>query len=270
MRELGLDLEQVGDFFTLRNGTPCKIYEVPADIADALADVLSGAIRRCYISDAKLKANAGRTGRPQTEIVAAVLPDPGSTMSGDFGEILSALFLAAHEYPVDVLDPKKWRLKQDRTKPVSHSDVVQFVLPNWPASSDADRVLCAEAKAKATERDSDPVANALLDSRKDRDGRLIKTLEWLREKAFTTELGTVQLDHLERFINAVDHPAAAHEFHAVVVTCTSLLADVVEQVPEVVPNDYALIIIAVHQLRTTYMAVFDSVLSASAAGQGQA
>jgi hypothetical protein len=40
-------------------------------------------------------------------------------MAGDFGEILAALFQATSEHPGEVIDPMKWRLKHDRTKPAS-------------------------------------------------------------------------------------------------------------------------------------------------------
>jgi hypothetical protein len=46
------------------------------------------AVRRCYITDGFLDERVKATGRTKAEIVAAVLPDAGSTMSGDFGEIL--------------------------------------------------------------------------------------------------------------------------------------------------------------------------------------
>ena len=71
-------------------------------------------------------------------------------MAGDFGEILVMLYHAALEQPTEILGPKKWRLKQDRTKPAPYSDVVHFVVPSWPQSSDQDRILCSEVKTKST------------------------------------------------------------------------------------------------------------------------
>lgn len=102
----------------------------------------------------------------RAEIVSSVLPDRGSVMAGDFGEILTSIFQAASLYPLEVLDPKKWRLKQDRNQPAPHSDVVQLVVPDWPTATSADRVICSEVKTKSTDGRSTPVASAVADSRR--------------------------------------------------------------------------------------------------------
>ncbi|MBM4291364.1 MAG: DUF1837 domain-containing protein, partial [Deltaproteobacteria bacterium] len=94
--------------------------------------------------------------------------EPGATMAGDFGEILVYLYQSVRELPVEALGVKKWRLKQDRTKPAPHSDVVHFVLPSWPMPSDKDVLLCSEVKTKSTDGDSTPIQSAIADSEKDR------------------------------------------------------------------------------------------------------
>ena len=71
-------------------------------------------------------------------------------MAGDFGEILVFLYHAAEEHPMAVIGPKKWRLKQDRTKPTPYLDVVHFVVPTWPDSSEHDCLVCSEVKTKST------------------------------------------------------------------------------------------------------------------------
>lgn len=176
MRDLGLDLAEVRKFFVEDTSQAFVLIKVPTGAADHWADLLSVPARRYYVSDGEAAANAARTSLPLSEVVAAKTPDPGSVMAGDFGEILTAFFLAASAHPDEVLDPKKWRLKQDRTKPAPYSDVVQFLLPEWPKPSSSDRLVCAEVKTKSTSGASTPIEAAVSDSRKDRDGRLAKTL----------------------------------------------------------------------------------------------
>lgn len=114
-------------------------------------------------------------------------------MSGDFGEILVYLYQAAKEHPVEAIGPKKWRLKQDRTKPSPHSDVVHYVLPSWPTPSAQDVILCAEVKTKATAGKTAPIKEAIEGCENDRTGRLARTLVWLRERALTEDLGDIEL-----------------------------------------------------------------------------
>ena len=68
-------------------------------------------------------------------------------MSGDFGEVLGYFYKAIREPPAAAIGPRKWRLKQDRTKLAPKSDVVHFVMPNRPHTSVEEAILCAEVKA---------------------------------------------------------------------------------------------------------------------------
>jgi hypothetical protein len=264
MRELGLDLAQVRTFFVEDPDQAFVLIRVPVDAADHWANLLGVPARRCYVSDGNAAANATRTGLPLSEVVAAKTPDPGSVMAGDFGEILTALFLAASAHPAEVHDPKKWRLKQDRTKPAPYSDVVQFILPEWPKSSPNDRLVCAEVKTKSTEGKSTPIASAIADSRKDREGRLLKTLVWLRERAIGEDLGTVGLDHIERFLKAVDHPPAVRDFRAVAVICSRLLDIEIEEVKPPPEDECTLVIISVPDLKSNYEALYSAIAASVA------
>jgi hypothetical protein len=67
-------------------------------------------------------------------------------MAGDYGEIVTALYLASRAYPAEVLEPKMWRLKSRRTKASERYDVVQLRLPHWPTASDEEAITCAEVK----------------------------------------------------------------------------------------------------------------------------
>ncbi len=259
MNDLGLDVSKLLAWFAHAQDSPYALIQVSDEHAAAWAEVLGLPLRRCYIADAVLDIHAERTGRPKAELLAAKLPDRGSVMAGDFGEILVFLYHAALEHPQTVIGPKKWRLKQDRTKPAPCSDVVHFVVPSWPLASEQDRVLCSEVKLKSTARDSSPNALAVAGCEKDRISRLVKTLAWLRERALHEDLGTTTIDHIERFINAADHPPALKQFRAVAVVCSSLVNEELAKAPAVAPADYSVVIIAVPDLKDHYEAVFDAI-----------
>src|SRR5690606_31602890 len=167
MIDLGVDIGAIAQWFAEEQHSPYVLVRVSNEHASAWAGALGVPIRRCYIDDALLDERARLTGKPKSELVAAKLPDRGSTMAGDFGEILVYLYHAAVEPGVELVGPKKWRLKQDRTKPAPYSDVVHFVLPHWPLSSTEDRILCSEVKTKSTTGDSSPISSAIADSEKD-------------------------------------------------------------------------------------------------------
>jgi hypothetical protein len=185
-------------------------------------------------------------------------------MAGDFGEILVYLYQGGRQYPRVALGATKWRLKQDRTKPAPHSDVVHLILHSWPTPSNQDAVICSEVKTKSTDGATNPILAAITDSAKDRTSRLTRTLVWLRERALTEDLGDITLDHLERFVNATDHPPAKRVFNAVAVICTSLVDGELQNAPTTINPDYTVAIIAVPELRQTYTSVFDAARNAMA------
>lgn len=258
MRDLGVDVSAIAPWFADEHQSPYVFVHVSDEHAAVWADVLGAPIRRCYIDDTLLEARAQATARPKSEIVAAKLPDPGSTMAGDFGEILVFLYHAAVEPGAELIGPKKWRLKHDRTKPAPYSDVVHFVLPDWPQSSEQDRILCSEVKTKSTAGNSSPVKEAIADCEKDRTSRLAKTLAWFKERALIDDLGTT-VDQLDRFIKAIDHPPAQKQFRAVAVVCASLVDDELEDTPDEEPADHTVVVIAVPSLKQRYEEVFDAV-----------
>ncbi len=254
--DLGFDFAHAAPWFAHAKSSPYVLVRVSDEHAKSWADSLGLAVRRCYVSDSVVNARVIELGVDESEIIAARLPDPGATMAGDFGEILVYFYQGANELPAAALGPKKWRLKQDRTKPAPHSDVVHFVLPSWPKPSANDVLLCSEVKTKSTDGDSTPIQSAIQDCAKDRASRLLRTLVWLRERALGESLGDVQIAHLERFINATEHPAATKRFHAVAVVCKSLLEEELENAPSTVSPEYTVVVIAVPDLKNTYSAVF--------------
>lgn len=260
MNELGLQLGTVLPWFIV---TPQQQYTrvsvTPAQVA-TWAVVLRDAFRRAYISDQLLTERAAATQSTRATILAAKLPAAGAVMSGDFGEIVGYIYLASRAQGAIPIGPKRWRLKQDRTKPAPGSDVVQFILPEWPGASTADRLVCAEVKAKATASTFRPMAKAIEGSQLDSTSRLTRTLVWLRERALLDDIGAVTSAQLGRFINATEFPAYAREFHAIAVICTSLVEiELATHVPANIPANCALVVISVPDLRNTYTTVYQAV-----------
>jgi hypothetical protein len=260
MRDLGLEVQRLVSWFPHEREAPYVLVRVSDEHAKAWAGALGLAVRRCYVTDAVLEQSAARNNVPPSTIVAAKLPDAGATMAGDFGEILVYLYQAAREHPREALGATKWRLKQDRTKPAPHSDVVHFVLPSWPMPSADDLVLCSEVKTKSTDGASTPIKSAIDDSAKDRTSRLTRTLVWLRERALTEDLGDIQLVHLERFINAAEFPPAQKRFRAVAVVCAGLIDNELVAAPAEQHTDYEVVVISIPELRVIYSAVFEAAL----------
>jgi hypothetical protein len=92
-------------------------------------------------------------------------------------------------------------------------------------------ILCAEVKTKSTNGASSPIEEAIVDCAKDRTSRLSKTLVWLRDRAMGKSLGDVQIAQLNRFINAIEYPAAIKRFRAVAVVCSSLIEGELDKAP---------------------------------------
>lgn len=260
MKDLGVHPDSLAPFFKTEEGE--TFLRVRGVNSGDWHDRLALAVRRCYVSDDTVRTEAARTGCTHEEIIASKMPDPGSVMAGDFGEILTFLLENVLARPTTLVGPKKWRLKQDRTKPISHSDVVLFDLPAWPAASTADRLICSEVKTKATDSHSSPITAAIEDCRKDRTTRLAKTLVWLRERALTESLGTITLSQLDRFLDPLEHPEAERRFRAVAVICESLVDEELSTMPDDVSAECEVLVVSVDELKVRYEAVFQAALLA--------
>ena len=259
MNDIGFDIRLALPWFPHVQDAPYVLVSVSDDDVRAWTDALGVPVRRCYITDALLEERAAALGVPKADILDAKLPDRGSTMAGDFGEILVYFYQASKEHPRLAVGPKKWRLKQDRTKPAPHSDVIHFVLPAWPTPGAQDVLLCSEVKTKSTNGAFSPIRAAIEASTKDRTSRLARTLIWLKERALVEDLGNVTIAHLDRFINATDHPPATKRFRAVAVVCTSILDGELVDAPVQTPADYSVVVIAVPELQQAYTTVFEAV-----------
>jgi len=269
MNDLGINVDQLAAWFPHEREAPFILIRVSEADALSWANELGTPLRRCYISDVPLIMHSTSRRVDQSEIIAAKLPDAGSTMAGDFGEILVYLYQGSRQHPRIALGATKWRLKQDRTKPGPHSDVVHLVLPSWPTPTNQDCILCSEVKTKATNGSSTPIASAIADSVKDRTSRLARTLVWLRERALTEDLGDIGVEHLDRFINSTEHAPPIKRFSAVAVICADLVEAELAQAPTTAHPDYAVVVISVPWLHSTYTSVFEAAQRATA-GSGTA
>lgn len=265
MDELGFDFNNSIGWFQYEQEYPYLFVRLTTAQVEQIKTEMISPLRRCYITDELLNSSADLSGLSEAEVLASKLPDTGATMAGDFGEILCYFYQSTKELPPQAIGVKKWRLKQDRTKPAPKSDVVHFLMPNRPIPSGEDAILCAEVKLKSTNGYSTPIASAIEDCTKDRTSRLAQTLVWLRERAITESLGDVDIQLLNRFINLVDNPPVSKRYRAVAVICESLVDQELNFAPNTPSPDFTLLIIAVPNLKQTYEDVF-AATHASVAG----
>jgi hypothetical protein len=254
---LGLAAADVRGWFAPDAGLTYSLVRMSQEHARALPGRLAVALRRSYIDDEALRSRVSRPTPTVGELLSALLPDPGSTMAGDFGEILTLVYLASEREADRPFAPLKWRMKLDRRQPVPHSDVLLFIVPKWPLVSPEDSLLCAEVKTKSTDSGSTPIDDAIRDSTKDRTSRLAKTLVWLQEKSLFGPIGGLDKPVLDRFCHASEHPQAIRAFAAVAVIDDQLVAHEVATVPAV-PPDTTLVVIAIPELQGAYAATFEA------------
>lgn len=263
MNDLGLEFEDTVAWFPIETHPTHLFIRVTEAQAKAWSTELALAMRRCYITDVVVNTQAANKTIPHISVIAAGLPDAGATMAGDFGEILVYFLQGASVLPKSAIGLKKWRLKQDRLKPAPYSDVVHLVLPSWPSPSSHDALLCSEVKTKSTDGNSEPIKSSIEDCEKDRTTRLAKTLLWLRDRAITGSAEGASIAQLNRFIEAAGLPATEKKFQAVSVVCESLVDGELAAIPAQASAEFTVVVVAVPDLRNTYMAVFDAAKLAS-------
>lgn len=259
--DLGLSFHGTAGWFSSVKRPSYVFVNVTREHAAAFPSALGMAIRRCYISDEKVSTQAIQY-PPATRVIAAALPDPGSVMSGEFGEILTYFYQGAMALPTTAVGLRRWHLKQDRNKAAPYSDVVHLVLPDWPAPSAMDTVLCSEVKAKATKSKFEPIKKAIEGCETDRTSRLAGTLVWLRERAITGATEGASVEQLTRFIEPAGLPPTVKKFQAVAVVCDSLVTAEAANAPVTPSPDYEVVVISVPNLKDTYEAAYTTAMSA--------
>jgi hypothetical protein len=256
MDELGFDYNDSVGWFVHEQEQPYVLVNITHQQAEQIVGGLAEALRRCYITDELMEESSAKHNVQLSDVLASKLPDPGSTMAGDFGEILCYVYQSTKELPANAVGVKKWRLKQDRTKPAPKTDVVHFLMPNGSDACDQDVVFSAEVKVKSTTGKTTPIASAIEDCAKDRTSRLASTLVWLRERAMTESLGDVNIPMLDRFIKLDEHPPASKRFRAIAVICDSLSEEELQQAPDLPHDDYEVVVIVVPNLKDNYEALY--------------
>jgi hypothetical protein len=237
-----------------------RCHALHSEQIEALKDYLVKALPDCYITRRKLRASVRKTKLTPSNILSNKLPDSGSVMSGDFGEILTLFFLSS-ECTVKTVPVKKWRYKQDRRKAAPHSDVViLYRRSKNNKASKKDFVICAEAKQKATDSSFDPISGAIEGYEKDRNGRLARTLVWLKEKAIDQD-SVEAIDFITRFteISKIEY---AKYFKAVAIIDLKLLDDeLIREIPVPEQNElFEVIVLGIPDLKIFYETIFQKAI----------
>lgn len=220
----------------------------------ALLNYCVASLPECYIAQAILRDRVKATALPACTILANKLPDPGSVMSGDFGEIFTLFFLGSQRAEKVALI-KKWRYKQDRRKPAPHSDVVLLYREFADKSSKNDFVISAESKQKATKSAFAPIEAAIAGLTLDQTGRLARTLAWLREKAID-QGHREEIALVERFTHDLAVTYAKH-YKAVAIIDRELLdGELTRQPSPAINASFEVVVIGIKDLKVFYETVF--------------
>lgn len=226
-----------------------------------LEDFFVRAIPDCYIPANTLATRVNKTGLSASEILKNKLPDPGSVMAGDFGEILTLFYLAG-ERDESVRKLKKWQFKQDRTKAAPHSDVVILYRKYSDKASKSDFVICAEAKLKSTQSNFCPIEKSVEGYNSDKTGRLARTLVWLKEKAIDHE-NPEDIAYIERFADGLLNVGFKKNYRAVAIIDRNFL-DQELQKPLDLPaqsEEFEVIVIGITDLKNLYERSFFRAIS---------
>lgn len=226
-----------------------------------LENFLSKSIPDCYISKTDLVARMSATGLSAAEILQNKLPDKGSVMAGDFGEIFTLFYLES-EKKESLKKIKKWRFKQDRNKAAPHSDVVILYRESASQHSKNDFVICAEAKLKSTVSQFSPIEKSIEGYCSDKTGRLARTLVWLREKAI--DHGSAEeIANITRFTGDNLNTGYKKLYKAVAIVDRNYMNDELKKSLDLPPQteEFEVIVIGIKDLKNQYENSFAKAIS---------
>lgn len=234
---------------------PVRCHVLDPTRAKAVEDFLVDRLPWCYTTKKHLQERFAKTGLAASVALANTLPDPGSVMSGDFGEITTMFFLASERRELTHLI-RKWRYKEDRNRAALHSDVIILYREDEKDATERDFVICAEAKQKATASKFDPISKAIEGFELDRTGRLGRTLTWLREKAIDHE-NAERIRFIERFAFGLTTEYMKY-FKAVAIVDRSLLDGELTRQIELPQQDesFEVVVLGITDLKDFYERVF--------------
>ncbi|WP_019215542.1 Hachiman antiphage defense system protein HamA [Legionella tunisiensis] len=254
------DMENITSWF-IDNQQPDGAISVRTHILDDskhahIVRFLSKSIPYCYISKKDLEARVNETGLSASEILKNKLPDPGSVMAGDFGEILTLFYLGSERNEA-IEKLMKWQYKQDRTKAAPHSDVVILHREFKDRASKNDFVICAEAKVKSTQSKFSPIEKSIEGYCSDKTGRLARTLVWLKEKAIDEE-SPESIAYIKRFTDDLLDIEFKKNYRAVAVIDRNFLDQELQKslaLPEQ-NEEFEVIVIGIPNLKQLYEQIF--------------
>ena len=79
--DLGIDLSKFQNLLQISDGKKYRLVKFADTDTFSLEQMLGSVVRQCYISDEKLRNRMQELSIEAVEVIASVLPDPGSTMS---------------------------------------------------------------------------------------------------------------------------------------------------------------------------------------------
>jgi hypothetical protein len=256
MRLIGtMNVSHTFDVHTIpANGVGGRCHILRENERNALLEYFVKSLPHCYITQATLRDRVKVTGHAAGFHLGNKLPDPGSVMSGDFGEILTLFFLGSERNEkVELI--KKWLYKQDRKKPAPHSDVLIVYREFSDRASVNDFVISAESKQKATKTAFDPITAAVVGLKQDQTGRLARTLAWLREKAIDHG-AKEEVSLIERFTHQLSVTYRKH-YKAVAIVDRGLLdGELARQPAATTDGSFEIVVLGIKDLKEFYEQVF--------------
>lgn len=236
---------------------PVRCHVLGTAQAKLLEDYLVQQLPWCYTTKKHTKQRVEETGFSACQIIANKLPDPGSVMSGDFGEVLTLFFLSS-ERTENATSIKKWRYKENRLKAAPLSDVILLYREFADKASKNDFVICAEAKQKATKSNTFfPIEKSIEGFEQDRTGRLARTLAWLKEKAIDQE-SSKNIEFIKRFTSGHLSVEYKKHFKAVAIVDRELLDEELTRQLKLPQQDdsFEVIVLGIDKLKLLYETVY--------------
>jgi len=244
------------DHQKLADAIDVRAHVLPKDKTALLEDFLVANIPNCYITDQNIAARMVDTGLSASQILQNQVPDRGSVMAGDFGEVTTLFFLGS-ERDETINNIMKWQYKQDRNKAAPHSDVVILYRENSKKTSVNDFVICAEAKLKSTKSNFSPIERSIEGYKSDKTGRLARTLVWLKEKEINHG-NADSIAFVERFTDKHLDTEYSKYFRAVGIIDRAFIDDELSKAIELPDQseDFEIIVLGISNLKDLYERTF--------------
>ena len=244
------------DHQKLADAIDVRVHILPEEKTALLEEFLVANIPNCYITDENLAARMAETGLTASQILQNQVPDRGSVMAGDFGEVTTLFFLGS-EREEAIKSIMKWQYKQDRKKAAPHSDVIILYRDNPELASTNDYVICAEAKMKSTQSVHSPIKSSIDGYVSDKTGRLARTLVWLKEKEINHG-NADSIAFVERFTDKHLDTEYSKYFRAVAIIDRAFIDDELSKALELPDQneEFEIIVLGISNLKDLYERTF--------------